>query len=352
MEPAAQPESSHYHYIDAPSPELYDLAADPGEKENIFSRQPAIASVLKQALAQREQTSNPARRSESSSRLTPEAVAKLRSLGYMAYRLPVTEEQIKVGLADPKTKIAEFNDILRATDLFHLGRYQEGTALLEPVRQSDPKMYLVPFMMGEAALQQQAWQTARQQLEASLKLNPTFDQAMTGLAKAYFELNNIEGARGWLKKALAENPANFRAWYELGLVESKASLPDAVNAFQQTIKIQPNFAPAYLDAGMLLYGNHQYAAAVPYLEKAGKLGAATAASWNNLGVCYSQSGKPAAAIRSYKKALELDPNLAPAHLNLGFAYQQVKKTAAASSEYASACKLDQQFCKYAAPTSR
>lgn len=338
--------SERYHYIDAPEPELYDLATDPSETENILSRQPAMAGVMKQALAERESLSNPARRSQVDSKLSPDAVAKLRSLGYMAYRLPVSEEQIKAGLPDPKQKIEEFNTILRATDLFHSGRYQEGAALLAPVQQSDPKLYLIPFMLGEAALQQQDWRTAQQQLEESLKLNPTFDQAMTGLARAYFELNDTSSAHDWLTKALQQNPNNFRAWYELGGVEAKSSPAEAADAFAQAVKIQPNFGPAQLDLGMALYGDHHYAEAISHLESAAKLDAATAVSWNALGICYSQSGKLQQAVSSYNKSLELDPNLPQAHLNRGLAYQRLGQAAKASAEYDSACRLDQQLCKY------
>src|SRR5204862_7840860 len=43
-------ETSRYHYIDAPQPELYDLAADPEERANVAAAQGATASVLKEKL--------------------------------------------------------------------------------------------------------------------------------------------------------------------------------------------------------------------------------------------------------------------------------------------------------------
>lgn len=338
--------SERYHYIDAPQPELYDTKADPGETQNIISKQPAMASVLKQALAQREASKSPVESKQGGPQLSPEAVAKLRSLGYMAYRLPVSEEQIKAGLPDPKQKIDEFNTILRATDLFHSGKYADGAALLATVQQSDPKLYLIPFMLGEAALQQRDWKTARQQLESALKLNPTFDQAITALSRAYFELGDVAGARDSLRKALQQNPNNFRAWFELGEIEAKSDPASAEDAFVRAVKIQPNFGPAQLDLGMALYTGHRYAEAIAHLESAAKSDAENAISWNALGICYSQTGKLKKAVSSYQRALKLDPNLPQAHLNLGLVYQRLGM-AEAKAEYDSACRLDQKLCGYA-----
>ena len=45
-------ESDRFHYIDAPKPELYDLAGDPAETINLAAQQPATLAVLKEKLQQ------------------------------------------------------------------------------------------------------------------------------------------------------------------------------------------------------------------------------------------------------------------------------------------------------------
>src|SRR5205823_11184797 len=73
-------ETSRYHYIDAPEPELYDLAADPEEKNNLLTSQGATASVLKeklQSLLQRNRYKPP---EGGNSYLSPDALEKLCSL--------------------------------------------------------------------------------------------------------------------------------------------------------------------------------------------------------------------------------------------------------------------------------
>ena len=175
---------------------------------------------------------------------------------------------------------------------------------------------------------------------------------MTAVSRAYFELNDLEGARDWLKKAIQQNPNNFRAWYELGEVEARSSPAVAADAFARAVKIQPNFGPAQFDLGMALYSGHHYQEAIPHLASAGDLGAATAVSWNALGICYSQAGDLKKAVASYQKALEMDPNLPQAHLNLGLAYQRLGRAEKSRAEYETACRLDQQLCKLTGASPR
>ena len=122
-------ESTRYHYIDAPQPELYDVETDPEEKTNLAAQQPAVIAVLRSRLREKLHdhpfaAPEAAGASKSSgSALSPEAAEKLQALGYVAYRSPVSEAQLAAGLADPKAKIEEFNAILEAQDAFHAGDF-------------------------------------------------------------------------------------------------------------------------------------------------------------------------------------------------------------------------------------
>src|SRR6185369_115145 len=105
-------ETSRYHYIEAPQPELYDLAADPQEKTNLAGRQAATVAVLKEKLQQRLKA-NPFAKATANqdAKLSPDAAEKLRALGYMGYRSPVSADALAAGLPDPKERLWEFNAI-------------------------------------------------------------------------------------------------------------------------------------------------------------------------------------------------------------------------------------------------
>jgi len=341
-------ESERFHFIEAPKPELYDLERDPGETKNIADEQPATVAVLRERL-QAFLARNPFHAHSGSSRaagnLSPEAQEKLRALGYFGFRAAVSTEALKQGLADPKDKLWEFNSILKAGDQYHLGNAEAAEALLKKVQEQDPNLYVVPFMLGESAIRQKDWNRAAEQLGRCLELNPSFDNAMTGLAFALRKLGQPDKAKIWLEKAIHDNPQNYRAWYESGLLEAASNPAAAQAAYEKAIAIQPNFSPGQRDLGMLLFHRKDYVRAAPHLEKAIALGLEDAHIDNFLGICYAQTKRPEKAVKEYQRAIQLDAKLAEAHLNLAHAYQVLGRSKA-REEYKTACALDAQFCAY------
>ncbi|PYX56535.1 MAG: hypothetical protein DMG73_15270 [Acidobacteria bacterium] len=292
-------ETSHYHYIDAPIPELYDLTSDPAEKNNVAPQQSATVAVLKDKL-QSVLKKNPSTSGQAQgSRLNPGAAEKLRALGYLPDRSPVSAQALAAGLADPKTKISQFNTILKVQDAFQSGDFDSGQQLLAKVAQQEPQLYAIPFMLGEAAIRQQQWEEAATQFRRCLELNVNFDQAMTGLAHALIGLGNPVEARQWIDKALHYNPQNYRAWYELGLIEAKSDGAAAERDFTKAASIQPNFGLLQRDFGMLEFHQKNYLEAAKHLAKAVQLGVNDSHISNFLGICYTQTGQLKKAVETF-----------------------------------------------------
>jgi arylsulfatase A-like enzyme/Flp pilus assembly protein TadD len=343
-------ETSRYHYIDAPVPELYDLIADPKEKDNLAAQQSGTVAVLKDKLQARLRDHPFIPPSGNSSELNPEAVEKLRALGYVAYRSPVSASALASGLPDPKSKLGEFNSILEAGDAFQAGDFARGEKLLVAVRKKDPQVQAVPYMLGQAALRQQKWEVAANELQTSLVINPDFDQAMTALARALHEKGDDTGARQWLQKAVEKNGQNFRAWYELAWIEEKSGNKEgARSAYEKTLTLQPNFALAQRGLGLLYFARRDYAQAVPHLLEATQLGLKDAETLNFLGICYDRTGRLPQAAESYQNALRLNGNFADAHLNLGYVYEQLHRDTLAHREYVEACRLKASLCRLTGP---
>ena len=344
--PLRSVENSGYQYVEAPQPELYDLASDPDEVHNLIAAKPAVASAMKEKLNQRMQEYPPPELKQSEASLSPDAAAKLRALGYLAYKAPAGSPTA-TGLADPKAKLDEFNAILKATDLLQVGDFSGSAALLNSVQEQDPKMYLIPFLRAEGETRSGNMEGAVTDFRRTLELNPSFDQAMLGLARALHAQGQNDEARVWLKKALDFNPQNFRAWYQIAWIEmSEHHDAEAVAAFQKILAIQPNFGLAYRDLGMLRIRQKDYPEAVKYLARAAELGMEEAPLYNFLGIAYGQTGKPEAALKSYRHAVELDPALAEARLNLAIALAQAGQRQAARAEFQKACELKTDFCQY------
>ncbi len=143
------------------------------------------------------------------------------------------------------------------------------------------------------------------------------------------------------------NPANYRAWYQLGLIESKTDKDAAIADYKKAVSIQGALPHLRRDLGLLYFQRQDYAEAAEHLAKAAELGMNDAPLYNFLGIAYGHTNRLARAVESYKRAIELDANLAEAHLNLAFAYQRLNQIKAAQQEYALACKIEQKFCQIA-----
>jgi len=337
-------ENGRYHYIDAPQAELYDLTADPEESKNIASTHPEIAAILKDELKKRLQRAPLTSPPQNGGNLSLDAAQKLRALGYVAYRSPVSSDTLAMGLPDPKDKLWEFNSILQAQDRFRAGQFSTGRELLERVAAREPEMYVIPFLLGEFFLREQDWSGAVAQLKRCLELNPGFDEAMTGLSHALHAQGNDRDAKMWLDKAVSSNPQNYRAWYELGTLQGRSDPRAELEAYQKAVSIQPNFAQGRRDLGILEVTQKAYGAASKDLEQALSLGLDDARLRNFLGIAYTESGRLGLAVTSLEEAIRQDPNLAEAHLNLGFAYQKLHRQNAAKTEYDAACRLQSRFC--------
>jgi arylsulfatase A-like enzyme/Tfp pilus assembly protein PilF len=337
-------ETGRFHYIEAPKPELYDVQSDPAEMHNIVADQPATVAVLKeknQALL----AHNPfASTSAGRGNLSPDAQEKLRALGYFGFRAAVSPEALKQGLADPKDKLAEFNAILKSEDAFHQHEDEKAEAILVTLQEQDPNIYVIPFLLGESALRHQNWGRAAEQLQRCLELNPNFDNAMTGLARALSKLGRVDEAKAWLQKAVQNNPENYRAWYQTGLLQAESEPAAALAAYEKAVAIQPNFSPGQRELGLALFQQKKYSPAASHLEKAIALGLDDAHIRNFLGICYSQMKLPQKSIQSYQTALKLDPKLAEVHLNFGYELQRQGKIRQARAEYTAACQLEAKFC--------
>lgn len=120
-----------FHYIQGPDPELYDLAADPGEKANVLARERRAFATLRQSLQGIE------RPLQAPGAVDAETARKLAALGYAsaAARTDAGEK-----LPDPKSRIGTLADFDLAMRLFAQGRYAESVPAFQRLVAASPKM--------------------------------------------------------------------------------------------------------------------------------------------------------------------------------------------------------------------
>lgn len=113
-------------YIDLPIPELYDLAADPAEAQNLADRDRDRRSVMANLLRGFD-VAPPQRPGQE----TTAAREALRSLGYVTGSAPARDRYTEAD--DPKRLVEVDRDLHRASEAVRAGRRDEGIALFDSV---------------------------------------------------------------------------------------------------------------------------------------------------------------------------------------------------------------------------
>ena len=138
-----------YKYIQAPKAELYNLEADPHERVNLIAKNSAMAAELQNQLAALLTRYTPAERAAPSS-LSPETLAQLESLGYLAAQ---PRGKMDESGPDPKDRFAEFTLYQKAFEDFPGGHTAAAMAMFQSILKSDPQNTLARFHLGECYLQ-------------------------------------------------------------------------------------------------------------------------------------------------------------------------------------------------------
>ena len=336
--------NSRFKYIEAPRPELYDLASDPGERTNLAQSHASVANSLQERLRDIEgRYAAPA--GPSLAKLDPETIERLRSLGYVSFQSPATLEP-DTQRADPKDKIATLRSILHASDLRRLGRYSEADEMLSRLQQTEPGLYVVPFERGENFLAWSKPQPALEEFGKALTLNPSFDQAALGLGRAHFLLGQDGPAATSFQLALHFNPRNFMARVALAKVYWRQNLPaQAEPELARVLEEHPEMIEARGDYAAVLAKLGRYRDALPQFESALAANYRDPVFFNYLGITYAQLGDPEKALHAYEEAVQMNPHFAAAYLNLALQYQKQNQPEKARPYYQKTCELSQELCR-------
>jgi len=180
-----------YKYIDAPGPELYNLAADPREQINLYGKYPARARTLKIELGKLLASHAP-KQPASPANISPRTRALLASLGYLSRGARAAAGG---AMPDPKERLPEYRLYERAQALLYGRRLEEAAATFRQILARDPKNTLARRDLGGTYVEQHLYGKARECFEAVVASAP--DDYM-----AQFELGIADKRLGLAREAL------------------------------------------------------------------------------------------------------------------------------------------------------
>ena len=224
-------------YILAPSPELYDLAADAGETTNLVATRQADAARLKGAVATFASPAAP--RAATAGGVTPDDRRRLQSLGYLGGTGPRGSQP----LADPKDRRALAARLAEVTSGELAGAALEAS--LVRILADDPGNPQASLRLGYARVARGDCRGAVPHFRAAIAARMPTADAHLGLASCLGAERRLSEALRVLDEAATVEPGNPVVLANQGMLRSDGGAPgEAIPFLKRALALDPDLHQA------------------------------------------------------------------------------------------------------------
>jgi arylsulfatase A-like enzyme/Tfp pilus assembly protein PilF len=317
-----------YKAIDAPRPELYDLARDPEETTNLYAERRSLADGMIARIRQVEHDPATGGVSTPAPEVDPEARARLAALGYVGSFVATTSEP-RTNRADPKDKIDLFNLM---TDAREMGKDEKATeqviAMYRKVVADDPKVIDAWFNLGNLHSRLHRYEEAIGYFKRALALKPDYDLPVINMANAYRQMGNDDAALAGYEHYLTIDPKNAHVWYQVGEIYlDRGDESRAAANFAKALEINPREASARNALGVIAFRRGDLATAEREARTALEIKKDVRLAHYNLALIAEARNDPRTAEAEYRAELATHPNAYKAAFNLGRLYERLGNAA-------------------------
>lgn len=304
--------ADRFKLIDVPRAELYDLAKDPAEVQNVHDQERKRARELTAALGDlRHRIESGEHPGGTRPVKDEEALARLRSLGYLAGQsgVGVKDETVR-NRADPKDRVQLHQKIMAAQSMMGHHENDDARRLLEQVLAEDEAVLDAHQMLGQIAADEHRPKDAIRRFQRALELNPKHERSLFGLAAAYADLKRYD---------------------------------EALVGFRRILELKGSDARASLAIADVYVGLKRFDDAAAVLEQASANGESATFFANKLGEVRVEQGRDGEAVPLFERAITLDDGFALPHFNLGVLHEKRGEVRPAIEQYERAAKLEPRF---------
>jgi tetratricopeptide (TPR) repeat protein len=288
-------------YVRAPSPELYDLASDPGAKINLYPGNHTAAvrpAIQLDGFVKRISEGAPQALQDG---LDEKSREKLSALGYVASGKTSPPTRI-----DPKDRIDVANDMHDASLAIEEGKEASVIPLLLRVVAKDPQIQAAQYYLGIAYSRKGNFAEAIPPLRKAIELRPDALMAQYELAICLYETGDLKTAAAHFEILVENRPDWSDARYSLASIYARTGRPEeAAKNLLVVLEGEPDHYRANLLLGRMLFLNGTFAEALPYLEKAAAVQTDSGEAHSFLADEYEKLGRAADAAQERAEAAKL-----------------------------------------------
>jgi arylsulfatase A-like enzyme/Flp pilus assembly protein TadD len=291
--------------IDAPRPELYRIAEDPGEEGNLIDRRANVAEAMRARLRHYD-AADP---DPSAADVDDGAAERLAALGYLGGGL----FRGTPSGADPKDKLAEFQahhrETSRALRLYRTGRTAEALPILERLSRGPTASFNVEYYLGRALAESGRPADAVPHLQKAVDLASTAAPAHAHLTWALARAGRPAEALAAAERGLVQSPENPDLVHAKGALLLRQGKAAAARPWLERARsLDPAHPGVRIDLAALLRGLGELEPARVEAEQAARLAPKSPDARVALGLALGAMGREDAAGEAFRAALGLAPN--------------------------------------------
>jgi tetratricopeptide (TPR) repeat protein len=243
--------------------------------------------------------------------------------------------------------IAETPDDNEATQLlglsnYLLGRPQQAIPLLEKVQSWFPRANVDgSYILGICYIQTKRYDNARAAFGTMFGVPKDSAASYLFTARMLLRQEYDPVAEEYANKSIALDPRLPLAHFLLGELHLyKSRVPEAVSDFEQELKLNPGYAPAYYKLADAYSRLQRFEEAERLLQRSIWLDATSTGPYILMGKVLQKKGEPLLALRALQRAASMDPNNPMTHHLLGQAYRDLGQAEDADRELKAAERLN------------
>ncbi len=332
--------SADLKVIQAPRPEIYDLAADSTELTNLHGTGgvPGEMERLAKDLNLLVEADPFTRGEQRPDDISDETRNKLAALGYV---WTATESENTGPRSDPKDRIVYWEQFQRSQSLMREGEYEAAVVAVRELLIVDPENVVAMGSLANALARTGHEDEALEVYRRMMVLDPHRETSYLGSAKILREQGRFDEAADLVRAAIEMQPNDPHGHTALGdTFLEQGRFAEAEQHFRKALEIDPHSMLAASGLGNCLNRAGRLDEALVVLNAAREHDPSSHAVTYNLAVVTERKGDQPAALALYRKAIELEPEHSMSWNNLGSLMDRLGNRRQAIEYVAKAHELD------------
>ncbi|NLO33451.1 MAG: tetratricopeptide repeat protein [Candidatus Hydrogenedentes bacterium] len=220
------------------------------------------------------------------------------------------------------------------------GNMKEAMRHYEEALRAAPQFGYVLYKMGKLLAKEGNYAEAEKRFEEALNIDPDNQDLYYLMGRELAGQGKIEESKSYFNRALALNPDDARVHNDLALLLGSKSPEQAINHYEEALRIAPNFTLALNNWGNLLLELGRYDEARAKYDTTLTLRPDDEYAWYNLARLAELENRLPDAETCYLHAIENSPDNSHILNNLGLLYAKMERPDDAEIYYKKALEID------------